>query len=47
MGTGDYFINITPVAQTMRATINKWDLLKLRSFCKTKDRFKKTKKTAD
>ena len=22
MGTGDYFLNITPVTQTLRATIN-------------------------
>ena len=26
MGTGDHFLNITPIAQTLRATINKWDL---------------------
>ena len=34
LSTGDYFLNRTPVAQTLRATINKWDLLKLKSFCK-------------
>ena len=44
MGTGDHFLNITPVAQTLRATINKWDLLKLRSFCKAKDIVNKTKR---
>ena len=43
MGTGDHFLNITPVAQTIRASINKWDLLKLRSFCKVKDTVNKTK----
>ena len=37
IGTGDYFLNITPVAQTLRVTINKWDLLKLKIFCKAKD----------
>ena len=37
MGTGDFFLKITLVAQTLRATINTWDLLKLRSFCKAKD----------
>ena len=26
MGTEDYFLNITPVALTLRATINKWDI---------------------
>ena len=36
IGTGDHFLNITPVAQTLRETINKWDLLKLKSFCKAK-----------
>lgn len=43
IGTGDHFLNITPVAQTLRLTINKWDLLKLRSFCKAKDTVNKTK----
>ena len=42
IGTGDHFLNITPVAQTLREIINKWDLLKLRSFCKAKDTVNKT-----
>ena len=37
IGTGIHFINITPAAQTLRETVNKWDLLKLKSFCKAKD----------
>ena len=44
IGTGDYLLHITPVAQTIRATWNKWDLLKLRSFCKAKNTVNKTKK---
>ena len=36
MGTGDHFLHITPVAQKMRAIVNKWDLLKLRIFCNAK-----------
>ena len=44
MGTGDHLLNITPVAQTLRATINKWNLLKLRSFCKAKNTINKTKR---
>ena len=36
-------LNITPAAQTLRETINKWDLLKLKSFCKAKDIVNKTK----
>ena len=43
MGTGDLFLGRTPVAQTIRTTINKWNLLKLRSFCKAKDTVIKTK----
>ena len=43
IGTGDHFLNITSVAQTLRETINKWDLLKLRSFYKTRDVVNKTK----
>ena len=42
-GTGDHFLNIIPVAQTLRATINKRNLLKLRSFCKAKDMVNNTK----
>ena len=43
IGIGDGFLNITPAAQTLRSTINKWDLLKLRSVCKAKDTVDKTK----
>ena len=42
MGTGDDFLNITPVAQTLRATINEWDLLKLRTLSKSRDTANKT-----
>ena len=44
MGTGYHFLNITPVKQTLNATINKWYLLKLRRFCKAKDTVNKTKR---
>ena len=43
IGTGGHFLNITPAAQTLRETINKWDVLKLKSFCKAKDAVSKTK----
>ena len=43
MGTGDHFLYITTVTKTPRVTINKSDLLKLRSFCKVKDTVNKTK----
>ena len=42
INTGDHFLIITPVAQTLRATINKWDHLTLRSFNKAKDMVEKT-----
>ena len=44
MGTGDHFLGRTPVAQTIRETMNKWELLKLRIFCKAEDTITKTKR---
>ena len=44
MSTGDHFLHITRVAQTIRETMNKWDLLKLRRFCNAKDTVIKTKR---
>ena len=44
MGIGDHVLNITPVVQTLREAITKWDLMKLRSFCKVKDTVFKTKR---
>ena len=43
IGTGDHFLNLTPATQTLKETFNKWDLLKLKSFCKVKDTVNKTK----
>ena len=37
IGTGDNFLNRTPMAQALRSTIDKCDFLKLKSFCKAKD----------
>ena len=42
IGTGDQFLSRTPGAQTIREAMNKWDLLKLRSFSKAKDAVIKT-----
>ena len=47
IGTGNYFLNITPAAQTLRETINKRDPLKLKSFCKAKDTVNKTKQPTE
>ena len=40
MGTGERFLNRTAMA----CTIDKWDLIKLQSFCKAKDTINKTKR---
>lgn len=37
MGTGENFQNRTPMAYALKSRINKWDLIKLHSFCKAKD----------
>jgi hypothetical protein len=36
MGTGEQFLNRTALACAVRSRIDKWDLIKLQSFCKTK-----------
>ena len=41
--TADHFLDITLGAQTLRETINTWDLLQLKSFCKAKNTVNKTK----
>jgi hypothetical protein len=35
MGTGDNFLNGTPMAYALKLTINKWNFIKLQIFCKT------------
>ena len=35
-------MNIAPVAKTLKLEVNKWNPLKLRSFCKAKDKINKT-----
>jgi hypothetical protein len=42
IGTGGNFLNGTPMAHALRSRIDKWDLMKLESFCKAKDIAKKT-----
>jgi hypothetical protein len=44
MGTGEKFLNRTAMACAVRSRMDKWDLIKLRSFCKVKDTFNKTKR---
>jgi hypothetical protein len=46
MITGEIFLNRTPMSNALRTTINKWDLTKLYTFCKTKDAVNSTKEQA-
>jgi hypothetical protein len=43
VGTGGKFLNRTTMACAVRLRIDKWDLIKLQSFCKAKDTVNKTK----
>jgi hypothetical protein len=44
MGTGEKFLNRTAMACAVRSRIDKWDLIKLQSFCNAKDNVNKTKR---
>jgi wyosine [tRNA(Phe)-imidazoG37] synthetase (radical SAM superfamily) len=44
IGTGEIFLNRIAMACAVRSRIDKWDLMKLQSFCKAKDTFNKTKR---
>jgi hypothetical protein len=43
MGTGEMFLNRTPTAYALRSR-EKWDLIKLQSFCKAKDTVNRIKR---
>jgi hypothetical protein len=36
IGIGKNFLNTTPAAQHLRERMDKWDYMKLKSFCTTK-----------
>ena len=42
IGAGGKFLNRTPIAYALRSRIDKWELIKLQSFCKAKDIIKRT-----
>jgi hypothetical protein len=42
MGTGENFLNRTPITYDLKSRIYKWNLIKLQSFCKAKDTVKRT-----
>jgi hypothetical protein len=44
MGTVGKFLNRTAMSCAVRSRIDKWDLIKLQSFCKAKDTVNKTKR---
>jgi hypothetical protein len=44
IGTGEKFLNRTAMARVVRSRIDKWDLIKLQSFCKAKDTVNKRKR---
>jgi hypothetical protein len=44
MGTREKFLNRKEMACAVRSRIDKWDLIKLQSFCKTKDTVNKTER---
>jgi hypothetical protein len=37
IGIGKDFLNRIPAAQQLRHSIDKWDFIKLKSFCSTKE----------
>jgi hypothetical protein len=45
VGIGKNFLNGTPAAQQLRDSIDKWNLIKLKSFCSSKEMVSKLKRT--
>jgi hypothetical protein len=45
LGIGKDFLNETTEAQQLRGSIDKWDFIKLKSFCSTKEMVSKLKRT--
>jgi hypothetical protein len=44
IGIGNVFLNRTPAAQQLRERMDKWDYMKLKSFCTTKEMVSKLKR---
>ena len=44
MGTGEHFLNRTPIAYAVRCRNDKWDFIKVQCFCKAKDTVNRTKR---
>jgi phage-related protein len=43
MSIGGKLLNRIPMAYALRSRIDKWDIIKLQSFCKAKDTVNRTK----
>ena len=43
ISTGENFLNRKPMAQAPRSTIDRWNIMKLKSFCKAKYTVNRTK----
>jgi hypothetical protein len=43
MGTEEIFLNRKPTDYALRSRIDKWNLIKLQSFCKARDTVNRTK----
>jgi hypothetical protein len=44
IGIGKDFLNRTPAAQQLRERLDKWDFIKLKIFCTTKEMVSKVKR---
>jgi hypothetical protein len=44
IGTEAKFLNRTPMTCAVRSRVNKWDLIKLQTFCKAKETANQTKR---
>jgi hypothetical protein len=44
IGIGKDFLNGTPAVQQLRERMDKWDFIKLKSFCTTKEMVSKLKR---
>ena len=44
IGLSNIYFDLSPQARKTKAKINKWDLIKLKTFCKAKEMINKTKR---